>query len=144
MPAPSIHNAAFQDCAYIRFRAILALPQKCGLFKFCIPVVRQGEEVSDMKTSIIFTGTGPILIMTSYKSLTNPDFVEKLAAKGIKKFIASDLPVEKVKERYGKHFDIVMNDLLQEDDLRVLDYNGHSIFLNFSFTEMGKPVYYEP
>ena len=97
-----------------------------------------------MKTSIIFTGTGPILIMTSYESLTNPDFVEKLAAKGIKKFIASDLPVEKVKERYGKHFDIVVGDLHQEDDLRVLDYNGHSIFLNFSFAEMGKPVYYEP
>jgi len=97
-----------------------------------------------MKTSIIFTGTGPILIMTSYESLTNSDFVEKLAAKGIKKFIASDLPVETVKKRYGKHFDIVMNDLYQEDDLRVLDYNGHSIFLNFSFTEMGKPVYYEP
>ncbi len=37
-----------------------------------------------MKTSIIFTGTGPILIMTSYESLTNPDFVEKLAVKGIK------------------------------------------------------------
>ena len=97
-----------------------------------------------MKTSIIFTGTGPILIMTSYESLTNPAFVEKLAAKGIKKFIAYNLPVEKVKERYAKHFDIIMNDLHQQDDLRVLDYNGHSIFLNFSFAEMGKPVYYEP
>ncbi|HPQ45011.1 MAG TPA: hypothetical protein PKZ42_12385 [Syntrophales bacterium] len=97
-----------------------------------------------MKTSIIFTGTGPILIMTSYDSLTNPDFVDKLAAKGIKKFIAYDLPVEKVRERYGKHFNIVMNDLHQQDDLRVLDYNGHSIFLNFSFAEIGDPVYYEP
>ncbi|MBW2557823.1 MAG: hypothetical protein JRD69_03140 [Deltaproteobacteria bacterium] len=97
-----------------------------------------------MKTSIIFTGTGPILIMTSYESLTNPDFVEKLEAKGIKKFIAYELPVETVKERYGKHFDIIMGDLHQKDDLRVLDYNGHSIFLNFSFAEMGKPVYYEP
>ncbi|MBN2397082.1 MAG: hypothetical protein JXI32_01770 [Deltaproteobacteria bacterium] len=97
-----------------------------------------------MKTSIIFTGTGPILIMTSYGSLTHPDFVEKLAAKGITKFIATELPVEVVKERYGKHFDIIMGDLHQEDDLRVLDYNGHNILRNFSFTEMGKPVYYEP
>lgn len=97
-----------------------------------------------MKTSIIFTGTGPILIMTSYESFTNPEFVEKLAAKGIKKFIASELPIEKVKETYGKHFDIVREDLHQEDDLRVLDYNGHNIFHNFSFAEMGEPVYYEP
>ncbi len=97
-----------------------------------------------MKTSIIFTGTGPILIMTSYDSFTNPDFVEKLAAKGIKKFIASELPIEKVEEVYGKHFDIVMGDLHQADDLRVLDYNGHNIFRNFSFAEMGEPIYYEP
>ena len=97
-----------------------------------------------MKTSIIFTGTGPILIMTSYKTLTNPAFVEKLAAKGIKKFVAYELPVEKVREKYGKHFDIVIDDLHQQDDLRILDYNGHNILRNFSFTEMGKPVYYEP
>ena len=97
-----------------------------------------------MKTSIIFTGTGPILILTSYESLTHPAFVEKLAAKGIKKFIASELPVEKVKKRYGEHFDIVMGDLHQEDDLRILDYNGHNILRNFSFTEMGTPIYYEP
>jgi len=97
-----------------------------------------------MKTSIIFTGTGPILILTSYESLTHPAFVEKLAAKGIKKFIASELPVEKVKKQYGEHFDIVMGDLHQEDDLRILDYNGHNILRNFSFTEMGNPIYYEP
>lgn len=97
-----------------------------------------------MKTSIIFTGTGPILIMTSYESLTHPAFVEKLAAKGIKKFIASEIPIEQVKKTYGEHFDIVMGDLHQEDDLRILDYNGHNILRNFSFTEMGKPVYYEP
>jgi hypothetical protein len=97
-----------------------------------------------MKTSIIFTGTGPILIMTSYDSFTNPAFVDKLAAKGIIKFIASELPVDTVRERYGTHFDIVMGDLHQEDDLRVLDYNGHNIFRNFSFTEMGAFVYYEP
>ncbi len=97
-----------------------------------------------MKTSIIFTGTGPILILTSYESLTHPAFVEKLAAKGIKKFIASELPVEKVKKQYGEHFDIVMGDLHQEDDLRILDYNGHNILRNFSFTEMGTPIYYEP
>ncbi len=97
-----------------------------------------------MKTSIVFTGTGPILILTSYNSFTNPDFVEKLAVKGIKKFIASELSIDTVKEKYGKHFDIVMEDLHQEDDLRVLDYNGHNIFRNFSFAEMGEPIYYEP
>lgn len=97
-----------------------------------------------MKSGIIFTGTGPILILTTYESLTDPDFIEKLAVKGIKKFIAFELPVDLVKEKYGTHFTIVLNDLKQSDDLRVLDYNGHSIFNNFTFSTMGQPIYYEP
>lgn len=97
-----------------------------------------------MKVAIIFTGNGPILVLTSYESLADPAFIDKLAAKGIKKFIASELPLDVVKERYGKHFTIIMGDLYQTDDLRVLDYNGYNIFKNFSFKEMGKPIYYEP
>ncbi len=35
-----------------------------------------------MKAGIFFTGSGPIVVLTSYASLTAPSFVEKLAAKG--------------------------------------------------------------
>ena len=96
-----------------------------------------------MKAGIIFTGTGPILILTTYESFNNSQLVEKLEAKGIKKFIASELPLEKVKAKYGNHYSVVMGDLNQTDDLRVLDYNGYNVFYNFSFSEMGKPVYHE-
>jgi hypothetical protein len=34
-----------------------------------------------MKAGIFFTGTGPILILTSYESLDDPKLVEKLAVK---------------------------------------------------------------
>ena len=96
-----------------------------------------------MKASVIFTGTGPILILTSYENLKDPKFVEKLVAKGISKFIAYELPVDLVKQKYQKHFDIILGDLNQTDDLRVLDYNGHNVFYNFSFKEMGEPIFYE-
>ena len=96
-----------------------------------------------MKAGIIFGGTGPILILTSYESFNDEKFVAKLAAKGIKKFIASEVPLESVKQKYGKGFDVVMGDLRQTDDLRVMDYNGHNVFYNFTFKEMEKPVYYE-
>lgn len=95
-----------------------------------------------MKAGIFFTGSGPILILTSYDSLTNPDLVLKLAAKGIKKFIAYEVSEEIVKTKYGKHYDMVMGDLHQEDDLRVLDYNGHNIFYTFSLKDLGEPVLY--
>jgi hypothetical protein len=32
-----------------------------------------------MKAGIIFTGSGPLLVLTSYDSFTNPQFVETMA-----------------------------------------------------------------
>ncbi len=97
-----------------------------------------------MKAGVIFTGTGPILILTSYGSLTSPPFVEKLATKGIKKFIAFELPMDMVKEKYGEVFQLITEDLHQTDDLRVLDYNGYNIFHNFAFKELDAPIFHEP
>ena len=96
-----------------------------------------------MKAGIFFTGTGPILILTSYDSLNNPKLVEKLALKGIKKYIAYEIQEDLVKQRYGKHFNVILGDLKQTDDLRVLDYDGHHVFYNFSLNEIGEPIYYE-
>ena len=86
-----------------------------------------------MKAGIIFTGSGPLLILTTYESLTDPKLVEKLTNKGILKFIACEVPLDPVKVKYGTHFSVVMGDLKQTDDLRVLDYNGHHVSNSFSF-----------
>ena len=96
-----------------------------------------------MKAGLIFTGTGPILILTTYESFKDPKLIGKFNTKGIKKFIACDLPLEKVKAKYGNQYTVIMGDLKQTDDLRVLDYNGYNVFHNFTFSEMGKPIYYE-
>jgi len=96
-----------------------------------------------MKAGIFFTGTGPILILTSYDTLSDPNLVDKLATKGIKKYIAYEVPEDKVKERYGQHYNVILGDLNQTDDLRVLDYDGHHVFYNFSLDEIGEPVYHE-
>ena len=96
-----------------------------------------------MKAGILFTGTGPILILTSYESLDEPKLVEKLRVKGLEKFMVAEVPLERVKTVYGNHFNVVIGDLHQTDDLRVLDYNGHNVFYNFTFDEMGKFTYHE-
>ncbi len=96
-----------------------------------------------MKAGILFTGTGPILILTTYGSFTDAKFIEKLSAKGIKKFIVYEVSENKVKQRYGMHFKVILGDLRQTDDLRVLDYDGHHVFNNFSLRELGEPVFYE-
>ena len=96
-----------------------------------------------MKAGIFFTGTGPILLLTSYGELNDSTLVAKLAQKGIKKYIAYEIPEALVKEKYGRQFDVIMGDLKQTDDLRVLDYDGHHVFYNFSLSELGNPVFHE-
>ncbi len=96
-----------------------------------------------MKAGIFFTGSGPILILTSYNSLTSDELLKKLAVKGIRKFIGFEVPEEMVKKRYGNHFNVVMGDLKQKDDLRVLDYDGHHVFYNFSLNELSDPIFHD-
>ncbi|HOV98357.1 MAG TPA: hypothetical protein PK595_02155 [Bacteroidota bacterium] len=96
-----------------------------------------------MKAGIVFTGTGPILFLTSYNSFSDPALIHKLKSKGIKKFIAFEIPVERVREKYGTHFETTLVDLKQEDDLRVVDYDGHHILLEFSWKDLSNPFYYE-
>ena len=96
-----------------------------------------------MKAGIFFTGTGPILILTSYDSLNDPKLVEKLSVKGIRKYIAYEVPEEQVKQKYGNQYSVILGDLKQSDDLRVLDYDGHHVFYSFSIRDLGEPVFFE-
>ena len=93
-----------------------------------------------MKAGIFFTGTGPILVLTSFDSLSDSKLIDRFVLKGIKKFIVYEVPLDIVKEKYGKQYDVVMGDLSQSDDLRVLDYDGHHVFYNFSFNDFGEAI----
>lgn len=97
-----------------------------------------------MKVAMLFTGSGPIVILTSHDSVTDPTLVAKLEAKGIERFLAYELPLDIAKKRYGGHFNTVLNDLHETDDLRVLDYNGERAFGLFGLNELGNPVICDP
>ena len=64
-----------------------------------------------MKVAMLFTGSGPIVILTSHESVTHPALLKKLQAKGIERFIAYEIPLELARTRYGGHFITVVNDL---------------------------------
>ena len=97
-----------------------------------------------MKAAMLFTGSGPIVIVTSHDSILDPALLDKLEAKGIERFLAYELPLDLAKSRYGGHFSTVMNDLHETDDLRVLDYNGERAFALFQLNELGSPIVHEP
>ncbi len=96
-----------------------------------------------MKAALIFSGSGPILILTSHGALDDPALLKRLAGKGITKFIAYAVPIEVAKQRYGVHFDIVCRDLNESDDLRVLDFDGRRAMDLLPFDVLGEPIYHE-
>ena len=96
-----------------------------------------------MKAFMLFTGSGPLVILTSHNSIEEPDLLAKLAAKGVDKFLAYELPLGLATARYGMHFDIVARSLAETDDLRVLDFDGARAFRLFSFAEMSGPIAHE-
>ena len=73
-----------------------------------------------MKTALIFAGSSPIHIITSYPPLGNKRFLEKLKQKWIDKFIAFEVQLESAKKKYGSRFDVIKNDLIQ---LKIYEYS---------------------
>jgi hypothetical protein len=93
-----------------------------------------------MRAYIVFSGTGPILLLTTYPALTDDRLVHKLSQKGITKFIAYEVSVDRVRAVYGVPFEVIAADLESTEDCRVLDFNGHHIFARFSFSDFGEPI----
>ena len=96
-----------------------------------------------MKAYFLFASTGPLVILTSHDFIKNPELLKTFTAKGITKFVACEVPLESCKAKYGTHFDVVCGNIHEDDDFRVLDYSGERAFKNFSFKDMGSPIYFE-
>ncbi len=96
-----------------------------------------------MRSYLVLTETGPVLVLTSMDSITEEILLDSLHSKGIDKFIAYEVPVEKVHEFYGVPFEIISSDLERGKDLRVVDFNGPHIFSCLSFTDLGRQIQHE-
>ncbi|MGR9052457.1 MAG: hypothetical protein ACU84J_07405 [Gammaproteobacteria bacterium] len=97
-----------------------------------------------MKAFLLFSGSGTLVALSSSEDVENKQFLEKLAAKGIYKFIAYEIPLVLVKERYGRQFDHAVQDLQGDTQLRILDYNGERAMRMFKFGELGAEFKFEP
>ena len=97
-----------------------------------------------MKSFLLMTGSGPLVILTSREFMEDATLLGKLQEKGIEKFVAYELPLELARERYGGHYVAVMNDWLETVDLRVLAFIGERAFGLFSLSELGEAQIHEP
>ena len=96
-----------------------------------------------MKAGVVLTGTGPILVITSYPSIDDPNLINKLKGKGISKFIAFEVPIDQCQHIYGAKYHSIPEDLKEAESLEVLDVDGLHIFKNFSLKKAETPFAYE-
>jgi len=101
-------------------------------------------EVAKMKALLLMTASGPLVVLSSLDAVDDDVLIGKLRVKGVEKFMAFDLALDEVEAKYGGHFQAVVNDLHETDDLRVLDFNGHRVFDLFRLDRLGQPFVYDP
>ncbi len=89
---------------------------------------------------LLFTGSGPMLILSTYPKLTDERLVSTLRYRGIEKFMAYQVDLDAVERRYPGAYPVVLEELKGSEDIRVLDFNGHQIMANFSLDALGDPI----
>jgi hypothetical protein len=97
----------------------------------------------DMKGILVLSGSGPLLLLSSYPAIDDPALIAKLRAKGLAKFLAWEVPVDRLRDLYGFSFRDIAEQLEKRDDMRVLDFDGHRIFLNLSLRDLGEHILFE-
>ncbi|MDD5702359.1 MAG: hypothetical protein PHU23_09965 [Dehalococcoidales bacterium] len=95
-----------------------------------------------MKAFLLFAHTGPLLILSKYDSINQPELLSRLTAFG--KFIAYEMPIEAIQSCYSSRFQSIFQDPRSNEAMIVLDENGESIFNNISLRVLGSPTIYEP
>lgn len=96
-----------------------------------------------LKSYLLLTGTGAVLILTGDDLEKNPDLLKNLSAGNLNKFVAYELPVDSVKNSYSAHFEHTLRDPFQTGEFKVLDDDGVQIFKNIKLKEMGSPIFFE-
>ncbi len=96
-----------------------------------------------MRSFLILTENGPLLVMTSHACITEKRLLEAMRIRGIEKFIAYEVPAERLHDYYGIPFEVIAADLDRGKDVRVLDFDGLQIFDRVSFADLGQAVHYE-
>lgn len=96
-----------------------------------------------MKAYVVFSSNEPVLVLTR-TSIRSKEILRELQRIGCLKFIAREVPVERLRDQYGRQFEVIEASLRKGCDLRVLDYSGRRIFRTLPFSEFGPAYRHEP
>ena len=96
-----------------------------------------------MKGILVLSGSGSLLLVSSYPTIDDPALIARLCAKGLDKFLAWEVPVDHLRDLYGSTFRGIAGQLATRGDVRVLDADGRRIFVNLSLRDLGEHILFE-
>jgi len=96
-----------------------------------------------MTAFLVFTEGEPMIVVTAEEAVLDGRLVEYLSQKGMDKFIAHEIDVDRLRKAYGVPFEVVEADIINVRNLRVLDSKGSHAFANVQFADLGKSTWYE-
>jgi hypothetical protein len=92
---------------------------------------------------LVVTEGGSMVVLTSRPAIDDARALGALERRGVDRFIAWELPLEVVRRAYGAACDVILGELAQGTEMRVLDFNGPHIFANVPLSRLGRQVRHE-
>lgn len=96
-----------------------------------------------MVAFLVFGEGEPALIMSSREAADDGRLISGLTTRGFNKFIAYEVPLPELRERYGVPFEVIEHDVRNGKEVRVLDYKGRHVLENVRFADLGSCIWHE-
>jgi hypothetical protein len=96
-----------------------------------------------MTAFLVLTGYPPFIVITAESAVSDGRLAESLQMSGFDKFIAREISLDALRDRYGLPLEVIEAEVNGGKELRVLDSSGTHVFENVSFADLGTCIRYD-
>jgi hypothetical protein len=93
-----------------------------------------------MTAFVVFTESEPLLVVAPRGAAVEGRLAGALNSRGIEKYLAHEVPLDRLREEYGRSFEVIEADIRDGADLRVLDSKGSHVFAKVRFADLGPGI----
>lgn len=90
-----------------------------------------------MTAFLVFTEIEPVIVVVSKDEAANGCLSDDLSRVGVRRFLAHEIDVDRLREIYGVPFEVIEKDVKNGKGLRVLDSNGAHALAKVDFADLG-------
>ena len=99
--------------------------------------------MKENKAYLVLSSAGAALILTQSDISSEPAVLAHSVGNGLNKYIAYEVPMERLKQNYSAHLGHIFNDPKETGQFLTLDDDERQVFRNISLKELGPSIIYE-